>query len=210
MSDLEQQFERWLEGKLSPAEQQQFEQQCQSDPLMADRLVMAKTAKRQVHAYEQRDVPQWNAAATFAVNNEPKGWFQWQSSLSFAMSILAICMVLFKVEIQVNDGAMTLSFAGKQQQQQVEKLVSDKLDEFQQNQQLALADFSHTMQEQQKLNNAQLTNYLLTSNREERREDFVELIKFVNEQRSDDQLFFAKQINKLQDDIYANPGNSKH
>ncbi|WP_416305457.1 hypothetical protein [Neptunicella sp. SCSIO 80796] len=205
MSDLEQQFELWLEGKLNAAERQEFEQQCQTDPVMAERLATAKIARQQVQAYQTREVPRWDAAATFATSSEPRGWFQWQGSLSFGLSILAICMVLFKVEIQVTDGAMTLSFAGKQQQQQVEKLVNDKLDQFQQNQQLALADFSQTMQDQQKLNNAQLTNYLLTSNREERREDFVELIKFVNEQRSDDQLFFAKQINKLQDDIYANP-----
>ncbi|AGH43645.1 hypothetical protein [Paraglaciecola psychrophila] len=35
--------------------------------------------------------------------------------------------------------------------------------------------------------------------------EFAELIKYVNEQRSDDQLFYVYQLNKLQQDICAQP-----
>jgi hypothetical protein len=61
------------------------------------------------------------------------------------------------------------------------------------------------MGQQQMDASTQLTQYLLGASRKERREDFAELIKYVNEQRGDDQLFYARQLNKLQKDIYAKP-----
>jgi dTDP-D-glucose 4,6-dehydratase len=70
---------------------------------------------------------------------------------------------------------------------------------------LALTNYTQTMQQQQMDTSTQLTQYLLGASRKERREDFAELIKYVNEQRGDDQLFYARQLNKLQQDIYANP-----
>jgi hypothetical protein len=62
------------------------------------------------------------------------------------------------------------------------------------------------MQKQQLQTSTQLTEYLLTSNRQERREDFAELLKFVNQQRYDDQIFYARQLNDLQDEINIQTG----
>lgn len=100
---------------------------------------------------------------------------------------------------------MTISFAGKKSAVQIDKLVNDKLAEFQQNQQLALVNYTQAVQEQQSDASAQLTQYLLGASRQERREDFAELIKYVNEQRGDDQLFYVRQLNKLQQNLQANP-----
>jgi hypothetical protein len=130
-------------------------------------------------------------------------------SLSFATSMLAIVMVLTGLQVRTDEGAMTISFAGKQAEkqrsQEIEKLVNDKLAEFQTTQQLALTNYTQTMQQQQMDTSSQLTQYLLGASRKERREDFAELIKYVNEQRGDDQLFYVRQLNKLQQDIYAQP-----
>jgi len=103
----------------------------------------------------------------------------------------------------VANGAMTLSFAGTAQQQKVEQLVEQKLQEYTQMQQVAFNQRTQQMQDQQMQLNTQLTSYLLTTSRTERREDFAELIKFVNQQRADDQVFYAKQFNRLQNDISA-------
>ncbi|MDN4503774.1 hypothetical protein QX776_15290 [Alteromonadaceae bacterium BrNp21-10] len=205
MSDLEQQMAQWLDGKLSPEQQQQFEQQCQSDPQMRERLTVAKQAQRSASSFEPRQVPQWNAAATFSSSVTNSGWFNWSGSLSMAMSVAAILMVLFKVEVQIDDGSMTLSFAGKQQQHNIQKIVDEQLLAFKQDQQLVLASFAENVQQQQQLNNAQLSTYLLSSSRQERKEDFGELIKFVNQQRSDDQMFYTRQLGKLQEEMYTTP-----
>jgi len=71
-----------------------------------------------------------------------------------------------------------------------------------------LTAFTQSLQEQQLSTSTQLTNYLLASSRQERKEDFGELIKFINEQRSDDQVYFARQLNQLQQEIYDAPGTS--
>jgi hypothetical protein len=123
--------------------------------------------------------------------------------------MLAIVMVLTGLQVRTDDGAMTISFAGKyreqQSEQEIDKLVDVKLAEFQKTQQLALTNTIQTMQQQQMDASTQLTQYLLGASRKERREDFAELIKYVNEQRGDDQLFYVRQLNKLQQDIYAKP-----
>lgn len=207
MSDLEQQFERWLDGKLSPSQQREFEQQCEQHPEMAARMQAARAFMHQASHTEQQPVPNWNREATFeAAYVTPSRW-QWQSGLSMAMSFVAICMVLFKVDIQVTDGSFTVSFAGKQQEQRIAQLVNERVDAYEQQQQLAMKDLSQQLFDQQKETNAQLSNYLITANREERREDFVELIKYINDQRSDDQLYYAKQLNDLQQDLYQRPAN---
>jgi hypothetical protein len=138
-------------------------------------------------------------------------WWQWQGlpTLSFATSIFAIVMVLTGLQVHTNEGAMTISFAGKyreqQSEQEIDRLVNDRLAEFQKNQQLTLINYTQTMQQQQMDTSTQLTQYLLGASRKERREDFAELIKYVNEQRGDDQLFYARQLNELQQEIYASP-----
>ena len=41
----------------------------------------------------------------------------------------------------------------------------------------------------------------MASSREERKEDFAELLTFINDQRIDDQRFYAQQFSRLQDEI---------
>ena len=55
--------------------------------------------------------------------------------------------------------------------------------------------------QQQMQMNTQLARHLLDSSRSERREDFADLIKHLNQQREDDQVFFARQLNNLKTDF---------
>ena len=57
------------------------------------------------------------------------------------------------------------------------------------------------LQQQQKLANAELVNHVLSSNRQERKEDFVELINYVQQQREDDQYYMNKQLAHLKSDL---------
>ncbi|MFT5676901.1 MAG: hypothetical protein ACI808_002850 [Paraglaciecola sp.] len=198
----------WLDGQLSEQQRQQFEQRCVDDPLFAEQVEVANMMNVKAESYQPQNVPHWDRSSTFDGLEKDK-WWRWQglSSLSFAVSMLAIVMVLSGMQVRMDDGAMTISFAAKQSSKEIDRLVADKLGEFQKNQQLVLSNYTQTMQLQQLDASTQLTSYLLNSNRQERREDFAELIKFVNEQRSDDQTFYARQLNKLQQDIYTNPGS---
>ena len=196
----------WSEQQLNESQRQVFEQRCLEDSEFAKQVEMFNLLSMQSEHYQADDVPSWDRTSTFDMPEKAK-WWQWQglASLSFATSLCAIVMVLSGLQIHTDNGAMTISFAGKQSSQQIDKLVSDKLSEFQQTQQLALTNFTQNMQQQQLDTSSQLTQYLLGASRQERREDFAELIKYVNEQRGDDQLFYARQLNQLQQDINAQP-----
>lgn len=196
----------WLDGQLTAQQRQEFEQRCVDDEAFAQQVATANMFNLHTQHYVEQEVPQWDRDSSFSSTPKNK-WWQWQglSGLSLAMSLVAIVMVVSGLQIRMDEGAMTISFAAKQSDQQIERLVNDKLQAYQQNQQLALNNFTQTMQQQQLDASSQLTQYLLSSSRKERREDFAELIKFINEQRTDDQMFYARQLNQLQQDIYTNP-----
>jgi hypothetical protein len=167
----------------------------------------------QSETFQTLEVPDWHRDSTFDSEvyqhsrfNEAKSskrWWHWQGlpALSLGTSMLAVVMVLSGLQIDSNDGALTISFSKGYDNSKVEQLVNSKLQQYQQNQQLALNTFAQTLQRQQLDASTQLTQYLLTSSRQERKEDFAELIKFVNQQRGDDQLFYVRQLNKLQQEI---------
>lgn len=198
----------WLEGSLSEQQRQAFEQRCIQDEAFASQVEAANMVAMQAQQYQSEAVPAWNRLTTFETQQKPH-WWQWQGlpGLSLATSMVAIVMILSGVQVRVDDGALTISFADKSSQQ-IEQLVNARLAEFQQNQQLALVNYGQALQQQQLETSTQLTNYLLTSSRKERKEDFAELINFVNQQRGDDQLFYARQLNKLQQTIYDEPNNA--
>lgn len=206
----EQLFGYWLDGELTDQQRLVFEQRCIEDESFAKQVETANMFAMQVEHYQSEPVPNWDRGQTFE-RPEKVRWWQWQGlpTLSFATSMCAIVMVLSGLQVRMNNGAMTISFTEQQNEQEIERLVTEKLAErlaeFQDTQQLALNNYSQSLQQQQMDTSTQLTQYLLGASRKERREDFAELIKYVNEQRGDDQLFYARQLTKLQQDIYANP-----
>jgi hypothetical protein len=206
----EQLFGLWVEQRLNEQQRQKFEQLCLEDEAFAKQVETFNMFSMRSEHYQSDEVPNWDRASTFDAPQKVK-WWQWQGlpTLSFATSMLAIVMVLTGLQVRTHEGAMTISFAGKyreqQSEQEIDNLVNDRLVEFQETQQLALTNYTQTMQQQQMDTSTQLTQYLLGASRKERREDFAELIKYVNEQRGDDQIFYARQLNKLQKDIYATP-----
>lgn len=202
--EQEQLFAKWLEGELTPAEQIKFAMFCQEDDGFAQRVTVVEQMESLSSHYQAQMPPEWDRTAMFESPSTKKArWWQWQPSLSLAMSFAAILMVLFKVEITTTDAGMTISFAGAGQEQRIQQVLDQRLDEFAASQATYLADRTEQIQQQQLDMNTQLASYLLTTSRTERREDFAELIKFVNQQRSDDQVFYARQLNKLQQDFVS-------
>ncbi|QHJ13359.1 hypothetical protein FX988_03620 [Paraglaciecola mesophila] len=198
----------WLEGKLTPKQRDEFEQRCIQDSQFAEQVDTAAMVKIGADDYSSSEVPKWNKAATFEPQHARNSW-SWLSGVSFVTSALAIVLVLTGTQVTTSEGELRIRFGSGQSEQALAKLVDSKLDAFKQNQQEAFSLYAQTLQQQQLESASQLTNYLLTSSRKERREDFAELIKFVNQQRSDDQLFYARQLNQLQQDVYLDANGIK-
>lgn len=196
----------WLEGTLTDAQRVQFETLCTEDKEFSAQVEGTNHMLMEAENYQSQSVPAWDRESTFTAPEKNK-WWQWQAMPAFSLgtSLVAIVMVLSGFQVTVDDGSMTVSFASQKSDAQIQALMDEKLNTFRQDQQLALTNYAQTMQQQQLDASQQLTNYLLTSSRQERREDFAELIKFINEQRSDDQMFFARQLNKLEKEIYTDP-----
>jgi hypothetical protein len=196
----------WLEGTLDKGTGLQFEKRCLEDDSFASQVETANFFAAGAELFQGEEVPSWDAEKTF-LGPQKSPWWTWQGlpALSLATSFLAIVMLLTGLQIQTRDGALTISFSDQHSSQEVERLVAVKLSEFKLAQQLAMNNYSQGIQQQQIDASGRLTEYLLGASRKERREDFAELIKHVNEQRTDDQLFYARQVSKLQQDIFANP-----
>lgn len=201
-------YEQWIDGRLTEEQQREFMALCADDPELEARASLSLSIKGQAEQYREVPVPDWDPGAIFETNKDKK-WWSWQGlpAMSFATSMLAIVMVIARVEINLQGNGLTISFGGNSQQQ-IEQLVNQRLEGFDLEQKNMLASFNQDFNNTQIQNNADLSRYLIQSSRTERREDFAELIKYVNQQRSDDQMFYAKQLNKLQDNILTHPENS--
>ncbi|GAA6183406.1 MULTISPECIES: hypothetical protein [Alteromonadaceae] len=197
----------WMQGELSPQQQKQFEKLCTENERFSEQVEMANQASLLAQDYRSEIVPKWNKANSFDYQQPPK-WWQWQGLpvFSSALSIVAIVLVFSGFEASVENGKVTFGFADSNQS--IEQKVAQQLNEFKVQQNEALNSYVMSLREQQLDASTQLTQYLLASSRQERKEDFGELIKFINEQRNDDQLFYARQLNQLEKAIYDSPSGN--
>ncbi|QJR80202.1 hypothetical protein CA267_005135 [Alteromonas pelagimontana] len=195
-------FAKWLNGPLSDDEQQEFERLCLEDPGFASQVETANQLNMTAEQFESVPVPHWQRENTFLVADKPK-WWQWQGLpvASMAISAFALVLVITGFHVEVEGSKISMGFNSAPDEQAVAQLVDEKLHTYQQANQALFGKYVDAIVAQQKEASTQLTQYLLSSSRQERREDFSELVKFINEQRSDDQRFYARQINKMQQEI---------
>jgi hypothetical protein len=209
MSMDKQDFELWLDGiGLDGAGldgesiNSQNEQQWQQDETLAGDYETSLWLKHQAACFEQQAVPDWNREATFDYQQQPsngRNWFSWLSispNLSIAMSLAAILMVLFRVEIHFNDNGLLLTFASDSSKQ-MQTLVDDKFKDFGRDQQIIMANYVDDIQTEQRDNIAQLATYLVTSNREERQEEMGDLVHYLKTQRDDDLSLQQQQLTNV-------------
>ena len=200
-------FSAWIEGKLNDQQQAQFEQLCLSDPEFSKQVEHANHIGLLNDSSLALTPPIWDKNSGFTFPDKTP-WWQWQALpvAAFACSIVALLMVVTGFNINIENGRASLGFSSNVSPQQLDQLVQARMDEYQQSNQALLTQYVNSMQKQQLQTSTQLTEYLLTSNRQERREDFAELLKFVNQQRYDDQIFYTRQLNDLQDEINIQTG----
>ena len=200
-------FAAWLEGTLSSEQQQAFERLCVDDEAFSKQVEQANQFNLVAEHLTEVEVPDWDMQATFS-RPETLRWWQspaWGIS-SMACSVFAVLLVVSGFNVSVHEGRLSMGFSSGLSADQVNLLVEQRITDYQQSNQAMFAQYVDALTSQQQQSSAQLTEYLLSSSRQERREDFAELVKFINEQRSDDQIYYAKQLNNLQQEIYAQGG----
>ena len=164
--------------------------------------------------WEHQAVPDWNRQATFRASYQPHlNWWQrpWLALTSLTCSALALLLVLANTQVISNQQGVTVRFGGSSIDAEViEQLVTMRLNDYAAAQQLALVEYGITlrndMREDMNQANQQLVNYVIAANRDERNDDMADLIRYVNAQREDDQVFFANQIQQLSEDLLQQSG----
>ncbi len=185
----EQEFANWLDGKSDDC---QFDDgDLTHEALWQQRKNTVDAIEHQVSMSGEQSVPAWDRASAFT--NDKVTFWQWRGLpvLSMAFSILAVALVLFKVELVIQNEAVVLSFAGANSHLQYEKiaaLVDVKLQRFAQEQQVLLANYAADIKVKQQDNNLQLASYIMGVSRQERKEDISDFIQYINAERKDELL----------------------
>ncbi len=194
----------WLDDALTPAQRSTFEQLCLDDPEFAARVRTAGQCFTASDSFVAPPLPAWDKSATFTARPK-RQWFVWQGlpMASMAMSVLAMVMVISGFRVDMQDNRLSMGFGDSISEADIAALVDQKVDDYKSANQAVFRDYADALARQQRQSSAELTEYLLASSRKERREDFAELIEFINEQRTDDQRFFARQLHNLQQDVSA-------
>lgn len=217
---------KWAENDLNDAEQQAFEQLCQQDADFAQRIAQFEAFESMANQYAETPVPPWQfemsqleksqseksqseksrvpqgGYRSFNQRNSQGAWWQNITALTaLATSCAAILLVTLNLRVEFNQDGLLIGTANSYTEAEIQQLLDTELQKYQQTQQAQLQRYANQLQQQQQLFSEQLSAYVLSANRQERKEDFAELIKFVNEQRSDDQIYFARQLNQIQQDL---------
>ncbi|MDG1122928.1 MAG: hypothetical protein P8J70_07175 [Glaciecola sp.] len=220
----------WLEGALDDSQHALFMQRCADDPEFAAVVEQANMFTENTDAFAQWPLPQWKETEWKVPQwerntpiNTDLSWMarlsKWMSSghsqygvISVGLSCCALVIAVLTFTNQLgtqrayelsNPATMTQMLTEQDIDQLVQQKVEQKITEQQQLSQAMFAQYADALQTQQLATSKQLTEYLLSSSRQERKEDFAQLVQFINEQRVNDQRFYAQQFNDLQDEIYA-------
>ena len=202
--EQEKKFANWLDGKSDDTE---LNASLHDEINWQERKNTAEFLKHQVAMSNEVDVPAWDRTQGFHSDNTP--FWQWRGlpALSMAFSMFAMALVLFKVELVMQDGGVLVSFAGSSAQQQdkkIEKLVNEKLQGFAQEQQVILANYAADIKVQQQDSNLQLASYIIGASRQERKEDISDFIQYINAQRKDELLEQKIKYQQLEQAIKYN------
>jgi len=176
-------FIDWLDG--------QPQQPTLKDKQWQERADVAHSLQHQTQLEHQQSVPNWDRGAAFKSDHQP--WWKWEvlPAMSMAFSVLAIALVLFKVELNIKPEGILLSFSGDNKVKNeaiVSALVDLKLREFAAEQQVMLANYATDFTTKQQDSNLQLATYVIGATRQERKEDMNDFIRFINDQRKDENL----------------------
>lgn len=204
----------WVNNSLTQEQKATFSKKYAQDSVFAAAADNASALAGFASEFVAPPVPDWNKAQLFPAQDK-SSWFQWQGfpALACALSAVAIVLVFTGMPNKDNGKLLTAqtpnnvdaeqlsSLVAEQVRVQVRQQVKQQREMYQEANQVLFKEYAQSLAAQQQQTSAELTQYLLASSREARKQDFAELLQFINDQRIDDQRFYARQFSKLQDEI---------
>lgn len=208
MSDSPQIIADFLDGKLS---EQACRQALQADPSALASFETSLLLRQIANAPRYDAIPYIDTRTMYQaqwghVNKTNDRW----PKLAVACSILAMVVSLSPLQLQVQDGALALSWAGANQQQlnaQLDQRLTTMLASYKTEQQLYLQQQLQTQQQQQTTQLILLKDYLTESEQKNRRNDMLELVEYLNNQRQADWDYWQTQARPQQASVTYSPLN---
>jgi hypothetical protein len=210
MSNNQQIFEDWLEGKIT-------EQQCQSllqqDALWLERMQNARILRTDAAAPRYEAIAEFDSSAVFARQwQRPKPRRSWWPQVSLALSCAAMLISLSPAQLQLRDGSLTLSWHNPSQE--INAAVATALTAYQQEQQQWLVQQLDFQQQNTSSQLVLLKDYLQTELKQDQRSDMLQLVEYLNQQRQSDWQYWQENYQPMQanyrpaDSYYVNPTNT--
>ncbi|WOI36818.1 hypothetical protein R1T43_16730 [Alteromonas sp. CI.11.F.A3] len=204
----------WVTNSLTEEQKASFSKKYAQDSVFAAAADNASLLAGSASEFVAPPVPDWNKAQLFPAQDK-SSWFQWQGfpALACALSAVAIVLVFTGMPNKDNGKSLTVqapntvdaeqlsNLVAEQVRVQVQQQVEKQREMYQEANQVLFKEYAQSLAVQQQQTSADLTQYLLASSRDARKQDFAELLQFINDQRIDDQRFYVRQFSKLQDEI---------
>lgn len=210
MSNNQQTFEDWLEGKIT---EQQCEALLQHDTNWLARMQNAKALRADAYAPQFEAVPEFDSSALFAKQwQRPKAQRSWWPQLSLALSCAAMLISLSPAQFQLTDGSLTLSWHNTRDE--INTAVSTALTAYQQEQQQWLAQQLDFQQQNTSSQLVLLKDYLQDELKRDQRSDMLQLVEYLNQQRQSDWQYWQENYQPVQagyrptDSYYLSPTNT--
>lgn len=161
--------------------------------------------------WQQQRVPTWDRDSTFA-SRPGLAWWQrpWLPLSAFASAFTALLLVFSQTQISITETGFQVSFGAGLTPAELDQRLAD----FAVQQQLELVNYGATLRSDMREDiaqaNQQLVNYVIATNRDERQQDMADLIRYVNAQRADDQVYLANRLEQFSEDWWQQiqPSNS--
>ena len=204
----------WVNNSLTDEQKATFTKKYAQDSVFAAAADNASLLAGSASEFVAPPLPDWNKAQLFPAQDQ-SSWFQWQGFPALACALSAVAIVLVFTGMPNKDNGKALAaqapsnvdaeqlsnLVAEQVRVQVQQQVIQQREMYQEANQVLFKEYAQSLAAQQQQTSADLTQYLLASSREARKQDFAELLQFINDQRIDDQRFYARQFSKLQDEI---------
>lgn len=183
MANLDELFERWLEGKtITEAELSLLHENEHYATMMHE----ASAWKGYANTYSNEPVPEWDRFSTFIdTKTTQQRW--WRPAIAASIGAIALLstVVLWQQNLQLKEQLNAQHQLGIQNQQQLENLVKQL----------------HGMQREQNAQLLDAVQHVLTTSRDERREDIGVVLEYWKTQRAQDNALFRIQLNDLAEQV---------
>lgn len=210
MSNNQQTFEDWLDGKISTAE---CEEHLQHDAAWLARMQNAMALRSDAARPAFEAIPQCDTSSMFANQwQRAKPQRNWWPQISLALSCAAMLISLSPAQLQLRDGSLTLSWQNSQQE--IDSAVNKALVSYQQEQQQWLAQRLDFQQQTTSSQLIQLKDYLQDELKRDQRSDMLQLVEYLNQQRQADWQYWQDNYQPMQagyrptESYYLSPTNT--